>query len=46
MLAVFKAIKNHKMILSGDKGSRRSVTDVHLCELTGFAGLANFTEDR
>ena len=46
ILSVFKAIKSHKMILGGDKVSRRKIADLHLCERTGFVDLANFTDDR
>ena len=46
ILAVFKAIKSHKMILSGETESRLKIADVHLCERTGFVDLANFTDDR
>ena len=46
ILAVLKVIKNHKMVLRGEVMSRRKTPDVFLCERTGFAGLANFTEER
>ena len=46
ILAVFKAIKSHKMILGGDKVRRRKIADIHLCERTGFVDFANFTDDR
>ena len=46
VLAVLKVIKNHKMVLRGEMMSRRKAPDVYLCERTGFAGLANFTDER